>query len=135
MRPIPWIIVFALLPAACSGSDPVEQVESARSWTATSIFLGERWLNHSVPDGYSIDALANSGEELSRIADGLEQSMADSSPPKVSSIIRPIRSGAARTRQMAVEVRQKNAPAFAIQLDSLRAAGRLLESAAPKQAP
>ncbi len=127
-------IVFAALLTGCSGSDPARQVQSAHSWTATAILIGERWLNHSVRDGYSIDALKNASEELTKLAKTLQESMRDSSREKRSSITIPIQNGALHARQMASEVQSTNSPAFSVQLDSLRAAGRQLDRAAPREA-
>lgn len=135
MRRTAGLIALSVGLIGCSGSDPVAQVESAQSWTATSILIGERWLNRSVPDAYAHKALQNASGELRKIAGKLVKSMADSTVAKRDSLVHPINQAARRASQMSREVSTRNSPAFAIQLDSLRMAGRLLESAAPKQAP
>ena len=120
---------------ACSGSDPLKQVETAQSWTATSILVGERWLNRSVRDGYASGALRNASDELLKVGIELRKTMPNYAMPRRDSIMKPILAAASIAAGMAREVESRNSPAFSLQLDSLRAAARDLERVAPEKAP
>jgi hypothetical protein len=129
----PLILAVTLL-VACKPPTPEEQMDSIKSWLATSDMVAEAWLRHTTPDKYSRQTLELSHETLVQISADLLASL----PPAVDSA--SLHSVLVRSRghidQMARSIQAKNSPDFRRQLDSLRADEKLVEQISdrmPKQ--
>ncbi|HEX2693316.1 MAG TPA: hypothetical protein VHL12_04580 [Gemmatimonadaceae bacterium] len=100
-------------------------MDSILSWIGTAGMTGEAWLRHTTPDKYSAQTLQLSSETILQISTELLKSP----PPSVDSSA--LDSTITRTRQhiaeMARLVQAKNSPAFARQLDSLRADQKIVK--------
>lgn len=120
----PLAIAIALL-GACKPPTPEQQMDSIKSWLATSEMVAEGWLRHSAPDKYSRQTLELSHETLLKISTNLLASL----PPAVDSVL--LDSVLVRSRghvgQMARLIEAKNSPDFRSQLDSLRADEKIVE--------
>jgi hypothetical protein len=132
-RKLPIVLAIMLL-GACKPPTPEEQMDSIKSWLATSEMVAEGWLRHSTPDKYSRQTLELSHETLLQISGDLLGSL----PPAVDSAM--LDSVLVRSRghvdQMARLIQAKNSPDFRRQLDSLRADEKIVEQISdgmPKQ--
>ena len=114
----PLALAITLL-GACKPPTPEEQMDSIKSWLATSELVADAWLRHTTPDKYSRQTLELSHETLLQISTNLLASL----PPAVDSAM--LDSVLMRSRghvdQMARLIEAKNSPDFRRQLDSLRA--------------
>lgn len=129
----PLVLAISLL-GACKPPTPEEQMDSIKSWLATSEMVAEGWLRHTTPDKYSRQTLELSDETLLQISTDLLSSL----PPAVDSAM--LDSVLVRSRghidQMARLIDAKNSPDFRRQLDSLRADEKVVEQISdrmPKQ--
>ncbi len=129
----PLVLAITLL-GACTPPTPEEQMDSIKSWLATSEMVAEGWLRHTTPDKYSRQTLELSRETLVQISTDLLASL----PPAVDSAT--LDSVLVRSRghidQMARLIEAKNSPDFRRQLDSLRADEKLVDQISegmPKQ--
>lgn len=129
----PLVIAIVLL-VACKPPTPAEQMDSIKSWLATSEMVADGWLRHSAPDKYSRQTLELSHETLMQVSADLLASL----PPAVDSAM--LDSVLVRSRghvdQMARLIAAKNSPDFRLQLDSLRADQKIVEQISdgmPKQ--
>ena len=129
----PLVLAITLL-GACKSPTPGEQMDSIKSWLATSELCAEAWLRHTTPDKYSRQTLELSHETLLQISTDLLASL----PPAVDSAM--LDSVLVRSRghidQMARLIEAKNSPDFRRQLDSLRADQKIVEQISdgmPKQ--
>src|SRR6478752_4015217 len=113
----PLVLVLTLL-GACKSPTPEEQMDSIKSWLATSEMVAEGWLSHSTPDKYSRQTLELAHATLAQIS----ANQLGFLPPAVDSAMLD---ALARSRrhidQMARLIEAKNSPDFRRQLDSLRA--------------
>ena len=130
---LPLALAITLL-GACKPPTPEEQMDSIKSWLATSEMVAEAWLRHTTPDKYSRQTLELSRETLLQIS----TDMLASPPRAVDSAA--LDSVLVRSRghldQMARLIVAKNSPDFRRQLDSLRADEKIVEqigNAMPKQ--
>ncbi|MEO8910213.1 MAG: hypothetical protein ABI408_08300 [Gemmatimonadaceae bacterium] len=118
------VIAMALL-AACKPPTPAKQMDSIQSWLATAELDGDAWLRHAAPDNYSRQTLELSRETLLQVSHDL----LSSHPPGVDSAM--LDSVLIRSRrhigQMSRFIEAKNPPAFARQLDSLRADQKIVK--------
>ena len=129
----PLVLAITLL-GACKPPTPEEQMDSIKSWLATSELVADAWLRHTTPDKYSRQTLELSRETLQQISTDLLASL----PPAVDSAM--LDSVLVRSRghidQMARLIEAKNSPDFQRQLDSLRADEKIVEQISdgmPKQ--
>jgi hypothetical protein len=129
----PLVLAITLL-GACKPPTPGEQMDSIKSWLATSEMVAEAWLRHSTPDKYSRQTLQLSRETLLQISTDLLTSL----PPAVDSAM--LDNALVRSRghidQMARLIEAKNSPDFRRQLDSLRADEKIVDQISdrmPKQ--
>jgi hypothetical protein len=129
----PLVLAITLL-GACKPPTPEEQMDSIKSWLATSELVAEGWVRHTNPDKYSRQTLELSHQTLGQISTDLLASL----PPAVDSA--RLDSVLARSReridQMARLIEAKNSPDFRLQLDSLRADEKVIEQISdgmPKQ--
>lgn len=125
MRAIRSLLIAVALATACKSPTPADQMDSILSWIGTAGMTGEAWLRHTTPDKYSAQTLQLSSETILQISTELLKSP----PPSVDSSA--LDSTITRTRQhiaeMARLVQAKNSPAFARQLDSLRADQKIVK--------
>jgi hypothetical protein len=113
------LIIPLLFSVACKPPTPAEQMDSVLSWLGTAEMAGEAWLRHTTPDKYTRQTLEHSNEALRPIADDLLKA-----PPRgidTASLDGPLARSQSHIARMARLVRERNAPAFSSQLDSLRA--------------
>jgi uncharacterized membrane protein len=110
-------------------------MDSALSWLGTAEMAGEAWLRHTTPDKYTRQTLEHSNEALRSIAHDLLKA-----PPggiDTASLSRALARNQDHIAQMVRLVRERNAPAFSSQLDSLRADRKVVKQLAddikPKQ--
>ena len=110
-------------------------MDSALSWLGTAEMAGEAWLRHTTPDKYTRQTLEHSNEALRSIAHDLLEA-----PPggiDTASLSRALARNQDHIAQMVRLVRERNAPAFSSQLDSLRADRKVVKQLAddikPKQ--
>ncbi len=100
-------------------------MDSILSWIGTAGMTGEAWLRHTTPDKYSAQTLELSSETILQISTQLLKSP----PSSVDSSA--LDSTITKTRkhidQMARLIRAKDSPAFAHQLDSLRADQKIVK--------
>ena len=129
----PLVLAMTLL-GACKPPTPEEQMDSVKSWLATSEMVADAWLRHTTPDRYSRQTLELSRETLLQISTDLLASL----PPTVDSAM--LDSVLVRSRghidEMSRLIEAKNSPDFRRQLDSLRADEKVVEEIAdgmPKQ--
>jgi len=129
----PLVLAMTLL-GACKPPTPEEQMDSVKSWLATSEMVADAWLRHTTPDRYSRQTLELSRETLLQISTDLLASL----PPAVDSAM--LDSVLVRSRghidEMSRLIEAKNSPDFRRQLDSLRADEKVVEEIAdgmPKQ--
>jgi hypothetical protein len=128
---LPPALLACALFLGCSGANAAKTIESAQSWNATAVLLGERWLGHSVADAYAIDALHSSSAALLEAKTKLLQDAKSDTTSHFYDIITSVNASAVSTAKMAKDVEAKNAPSFAADMDSLRAAARQLKQIAP----
>jgi hypothetical protein len=125
MRAIRSLLIAVALATACKSPTPADQMDSILSWIGTAGATGEAWLRHTTPDKYSAQTLQLSSETILQISTDLLKSP----PPSIDSSA--LDSTITRTRehigQMARLIRAKNSPAFARQLDSLRADQKIMK--------
>jgi hypothetical protein len=128
------LVVAITLLVACKPPTPEEQMDSIKSWLATSEMVAEAWLRHTTPDKYSRQTLELSNRTVLQISTDLLASL----PPAVDSAV--LDSVLVRSRghldQMARLIQAKNSPEFRWQLDSLRADEKIVEQISdgmPKQ--
>jgi hypothetical protein len=125
MRAKGFVVASIALTIACKSPTPTEQMDSILSWIATAGITGEAWLRHTTPDKYSRQTLQLSDQTLLEISTELLKS-----PPKsidsatLDSVLTKAREDIA---QMGRLIEAKNAPAFAGQLDSLRADEKIIK--------
>jgi hypothetical protein len=103
-------------------------MDSALSSLGTAEMAGEAWLRHTTPDRYTRQTLDDSHDTLRRLADDLQKKP----PGGIDTAL--LGTALARSQghiaQMARLVRQRNAPAFSSQLDSLRADQKIVKQLA-----
>jgi hypothetical protein len=128
----PLVLAITLL-GACKPPTPEEQMDSIKSWLATSEMVAEGWLRHSTPDKYTRQTLELSNAALVQLSTDLLAPL----PPAVDSAMLD---ALARSRrhidQMARLIEAKNSPDFRRQLDSLRADEKIVKQISddmPKQ--
>jgi hypothetical protein len=125
MRAKGFVVASIALAIACKSPTPAEKMDSILSWIATAGITGEAWLRHTTPDKYSRQTLQLSDQTLLEISTELLKS-----PPKsidsatLDSVLTKAREDIA---QMGRLIEAKNAPAFAGQLDSLRADEKIIK--------
>jgi hypothetical protein len=130
---LPLALAITLL-GACKPPTPEEQMDSIKSWLATSEMVAEAWLRHTTPDKYSRQTLELSRETLLQISTDMLASL----PRAVDSaaLDRALVGSRGHLDQMARLIVAKNSPDFRRQLDSLRADEKIVEQIAnsmPKQ--
>jgi hypothetical protein len=118
MRTKRLLLVSLILAAACKPPTPTEQMDSILSWIGTAGMAGDGWLRHTTPDTYTRQTLELSSRTLAQISNDLLESRPTAvDTAALDSVLTGSRRRIAR---MAGLIGAKNAPAFAIQLDSLR---------------
>jgi hypothetical protein len=133
MRVKRLVIISVACVAACKSPTPADQMDSIQSWLATAEMVGSGWLRHSTPDKYSRQTLELSQKTLQQISSDLLKS-----PPlsvDSASLDRVLSQNQARVGRMARLIEAKNAPEFALQLDSLRADQKVLKQLADSIKP
>ena len=103
-------------------------MDSILSWIATAGMAGEAWLRHTTLDRYTSQTLQLSNETILQISSGLLKS-----PPSMldsASLDSLITASRTHIAQMARLIEAKNSPAFSRQLDSLRAAEKIIKALA-----
>jgi hypothetical protein len=103
-------------------------MDSALSWLGTAEMAGEAWLRHTTPDRYTRQTLDDSHDTLRHLADDLQKK-----PPSgidTALLGMALAQSQDHIARMARLVRQRNAPAFSSQLDSLRAERRAVKQLA-----
>jgi hypothetical protein len=113
---------------ACKPPTPAEQMDSILSWVGTAGMVGEAWLRHTTPDTYSRQTLELSGKTLQKIS----KKLLESPPPSVDSakLDDALTQTRATVAKMAQLIEAKDAPHFALQLDSLRAQQKIVKKLA-----
>jgi hypothetical protein len=120
MRVKPLLVIPVVIVAACKSPTPAEQMDSIQSWLATAEMAGQAWLRHTTPDKYSRQMLALTHETLLQISIDLLKSRPQSvDSAALDSALTKSRGAVA---QMGRLIEAKDAPGFARELDSLRAA-------------
>ena len=125
MRTIRSLLIGVALATACKSPTPADQMDSILSWISTAGMTGEAWLRHTTPDKYSAQTLQLSSETILQISTQLLKS-----PPSSidsSALDSTITTTREHIDQMARMIRAKNSPAFARQLDSLRADQKIVK--------
>ena len=117
-----------LLLLACKQPTPSEQLDSVVSWLGTAGMAGDAWLRHTTPDRYTRETLELSHQTLAQISDDLLKGP----PPAIdtASLDSVLTRSRGRVAQMARFVEARNSPAFAIELDSLRADEKIVKQLA-----
>jgi hypothetical protein len=125
MRAKRLLLLALILAAACKPPTPAEQMDSVLSWIGTAGMAGEAWLRHTTPDTYARETLELSQETLGNISNDL----LESPPPATyaAAIDSVLTRSRGRIARMAALIAAKNAPAFARELDSLRADQRIMK--------
>ena len=125
MRTIRSLLIGVALATACKAPTPADQMDSILSWIGTAGMTGEAWLRHTTPDKYSAQTLQLSSETILQISTDLLKS-----PPASvdsSALDSTITTTREHIDQMARLIQAKNSPAFARQLDSLRADQKIMK--------
>jgi hypothetical protein len=117
-----------LLLLACKSPTASEQLDSVVSWLGTAGMAGDAWLRHTTPDRYTRETLELSHQTLAQVSDDLLKA----APPTIdsASLDSVLTRSRGRVAQMARFVEAKNSPAFAIELDSLRADEKIIKQLA-----
>src|SRR3954469_2550245 len=114
-----------LLLLACKQPTPSEQLDSVLSWLGTAGMAGDAWLRHTTPDRYTRETLELSHQTLSQIGDDLLKApIPGIDTASLDSVLTRSRG---RISQMARLVEAKNSPAFANELDSLKADEKIVK--------
>jgi hypothetical protein len=110
---------------ACKPPTPAEQLDSVLSWLATAGMAGDAWLRHTTPDRYTRETLELSHQTLAQIGDDLLKAPVPGiDSASLDSVLTRSRG---RVADMARLVEAKNSPAFATELDSLRADEKIVK--------
>jgi hypothetical protein len=120
---IPLVVLLA-----CKQPTPAEQLDSILSWLATAGMAGDAWLRHTTPDRYTRETLELSHQTIAQISDDLLKNPAPGMD--TASLDSLLTRSRGRVAQMARFVEAKNSPAFATELDSLRADEKLVKQLA-----
>jgi hypothetical protein len=100
-------------------------MDSIQSWLATARMAGDAWLHHTTPDKYTRQTLDLSQQILLQISSDLLKAPPHSvDSATLDSVLTRSRGHVA---QMARLIKEKDAPDFARQLDSLRADQKLIK--------
>jgi hypothetical protein len=125
MRPERLLALPLLLVFACKPPTPAEQLDSVLSWLGTAGMAGDAWLRHTTPDRYTRETLELSHQTLAQIGDDLLKARVPGvDSASLDSVLTRSRG---RVAQMARFVEAKNSPAFATELDSLRADEKIVK--------
>jgi hypothetical protein len=125
MRTIRSLLIGVALATACKSPTPSDQMDSILSWIGTAGMTGEAWLRHTTPDKYSAQTLQLASETILQISTELLKS-----PPfsvDSSALDSTITTTREHIDEMARLIKAKDSPAFARQLDSLRADQKIVK--------
>src|SRR5256885_13864687 len=128
MRPERLLAIPLLVLLACKQPTPAEQLDSILSWLATAGMAGDAWLRHTTRDRYTRETLELSHQTIAQISDDLLKNPAPGMD--TASLDSLLTRSRGRVAQMARFVEAKNSPAFATELDSLRADEKLVKQLA-----
>jgi hypothetical protein len=128
MRRERLLAIPLLVLLACKQPTPAEQLDSILSWLATAGMAGDAWLRHTTPDRYTRETLELSHQTIAQISDDLLRSPGPGMD--TASLDSLLTRSRGRVAQMARFVEAKNSPAFATELDSLRADEKLVKQLA-----
>jgi hypothetical protein len=124
MRVKRLLVISVVIVTACKSPTAAEQMDSIQSWLATAEMVGEAWLRHTTPDKYSRQTLELSHRTLLQISSALLKS-----PPHSldsATLDSALTSSRGHVARMARLIQVKDAPDFALELDSLRASQRVV---------
>ena len=124
MRVKRLLVISVVILTACKSPTAAEQMDSIQSWLATAEMVGEAWLRHTTPDKYSRQTLELSHRTLLQISSALLKS-----PPHSldsATLDSALTSSRGHVARMARLIQVKDAPDFALELDSLRASQRVV---------
>ena len=119
------LIAAAIITLACACSKPPSEKEVVGemvSWLGTADMATQAWLNQTTYDGYTRETLELSGQMLDEQKDQLARSAPRHSPAVDSAVAEAERS----IGIIAGLVAARNAPDVKSQLDSLRAAKKVV---------
>lgn len=122
LRGVHLIATGALLLACAKSPSEKDVVDSMVSWIGTGDMAAQAWLNHSTLDRYTRETLELSAQTLDQQLDQLKESAPRHSLQLDSAVANARHS----MTQIAGLIAAKNAPAVQPQLDSLRAAKRIV---------
>ena len=125
MRVKRLLVISVAIVTACKSPTAAEQMDSIQSWLATAEMVGEAWLRHTTPDKYSRQTLELSHRTLLQISSALLKS-----PPHSldsATLDSALTSSRGHVARMARLIQVKDAPDFALDLDSLRASQRVMK--------
>ena len=125
MRRERLLAIPLLVLLACKQPTPAEQLDSILSWVATAGMAGDAWLRHTTPDRYTRETLELSHQTIAQISDELLKKPGPGMD--TASLDSLLTRSRGRVAQMARFVEAKNSPAFATELDSLRADEKLVK--------
>src|SRR3982751_4333512 len=128
MRRERLLAIPLLVLLACKQPTPAEQLDSILSWVAAAGMAGDAWLRHTTPDRYTRETLELSHQTIAQISDELLKSPGPGMD--TASLDSLLTKSRGRVPQMARFVEAKNSPAFATELDSLRADEKLVKQLA-----
>jgi hypothetical protein len=128
MRRERLLAIPLLVLLACKQPTPAEQLDSILSWLATAGMAGDAWLRHTTPDRYTRETLELSHQTIAQISDELLKKPGPGTD--TASLDSLLTRSRGRIAQMARFVEAKNSPAFATELDSLRADEKLVKQRA-----
>jgi hypothetical protein len=118
MRTKRLLMLSLILASGCKPPAPAEQMDSVLSWIGTAGMAGDAWLHHTTPDTYTRQTLELASTTLGQISKDLLES-----PPAMvdtAALDKVLTGTSKRIARMAALISAKDAPHFAIQLDSLR---------------
>lgn len=126
MRTKRLLVLSLILAAACKPPTPTEQLDSILSWIGTAGMVGDAWLRHTTPDAYTRETLELSSETVGQISKDLLMSPLPG--VDTAALDSALARSDGRIALMAQLIRDKDAPDFARELDSLRADQKTLKA-------
>jgi hypothetical protein len=113
------LLLALILAAGCKPPTAAEQMDTIVSWIGTARMAGEAWLRHTTPDTYTRQTLELAVKTLRQTSNDLLKSP----PPSAdtAALDGALTRSRERIARMARLITAKDIPAFARQLDSLRA--------------
>lgn len=134
---IGYLLPLTLL-TACSKAAPdrlTEELQTVKSWTATSKMVADAWVRGAVPKVYAKQTLNKAQQEFQTETDNIAQIESSTAIPQSYklALLGHIKRLAKITEQMSTAVEQENYSVVSQRLGDLSQEGQTLDSQLPQQ--